>query len=55
MDVIAQNIYDIKTELTFDDVNDREKWRGFVMAEMVFNGIHWRRNIITKKKTFIVE
>ena len=38
MDVIAQDIKNIKEELTFDDANDRAKLRGFVMAAMTLSG-----------------
>jgi len=38
MDVIAQDIENIKKNSTFDEAHDREKWRSFVMAAMVHNG-----------------
>jgi len=38
MDVVAQNIKNIKENSIFDDAYDRVKWRGFVMAAMTFMG-----------------
>jgi len=37
VDVITQDIENIKEDSAFDDAYDREKWRGFVMAAMAFN------------------
>ncbi|KAF0759756.1 Uncharacterized protein FWK35_00005751 [Aphis craccivora] len=39
MDVVAQDIKDIKDNSVFDDVYDREKWRGYVMEVMALNGL----------------
>jgi len=37
VDVVVQDIKDIKEDSVFDDAYDREKWRGYVMAMMALN------------------
>jgi len=39
LDVVAQDIKDIKEDSVFDDAYDRERWRGYVMEAMAINGL----------------
>jgi len=39
VNVVAQDIKNIKEYLIFDETYDREKWRGFMMAAMTLNGL----------------
>jgi len=37
VDVMAQDIKNIKEDSVFDDAYNREKWKGFLMAATAFN------------------
>lgn len=45
-DVVAQDIKNIKKDLSFDDAYEIMKWRGLLMAAMALNGsTSWGKKI----------